>query len=317
MDQNTESVPCRPLAAGIYSKDTLNVVLENPALPATKRQRPAYLVPQTEEQWQKSRLVNGLATLEDVIDKAASLEDLNWRELHNWEKIVAIAATIVDLDVGIEEDAINFGTVYAGVLSYDTHRRDRATVLNLIRLLDRLYPGLGHRAFELLIIWNMPLSRIRLWTSKNFDDMFSKNSGLGIAPKQEPQISNILYIPFLVQIIRPQYSLKTIQRALKTKTLTQRDLVLCRETRRSYAPGFGTSPAIAEKDSDPGNTTHTAYPVAAHVRVLGYTAFEVSQELQRRASKAYKKQDICNLIESTRRDVIHSTTQLGAQLLDI
>ncbi|CAF3656456.1 unnamed protein product [Fusarium graminearum] len=141
--------------SGQTSTSSLRVVLENPAQPAARRQPPSCSIPENEEEWQSIRLQTGLDTLGSILGKVSSLvESWDRRELQEWEKIVIVAATIVDLRAGHDEKTLRFGELYAGRMTYETYRRDRAAVLNLIRLFDRLYAGLEHRAFEFLIIWS-------------------------------------------------------------------------------------------------------------------------------------------------------------------
>ncbi|KAF5018842.1 hypothetical protein F66182_9171 [Fusarium sp. NRRL 66182] len=227
-------------------EDELHVVLEDPLQPTSikKRQQPAYTIPPTEEQWR------------------SCLGSWDQRELKNWEKLVVIAATVVDLDRGQEEDKLQFGKAYDSRMSYITYRKDRAAVLNLIKLLDRLYASLEHRAFELL-------------------------------------------------------------RALKTKTLTQDDLDLFQETYRTRqcAPSLlstlgdfrtphckleATSSQPSQEllvpndyDSELASALHLdkMFPVVVNIHIKGYTTFNMPQELQRKASQADKKQEVCNIIE--------------------
>ncbi|KAF5022315.1 hypothetical protein F66182_5644 [Fusarium sp. NRRL 66182] len=137
------------------STDSLLVVLEDPAQPKPKRKRLSYSVPQTEEQWQSFRVVCGMDTPENLLSKAAEIDKLDQvGELQHWQRLVVIAATIVDLSTGTKEDKLELGKVYDRRPTYDTRRKDRAAVLNLIALLDCLYSALEHRAFELLVFWS-------------------------------------------------------------------------------------------------------------------------------------------------------------------
>ncbi|GKU05249.1 unnamed protein product [Fusarium langsethiae] len=314
----------------ISSAETgLNVVLENPAEPIKKRKRltrptqPTYTVPLTEEQWRKSRLAFGLATSQSILDKITGLEDWDKRELQNWEKILVIAATVVDLDRGQEDATLKLGKAYPGRMSYESYRKDRAAVLNLIKLLDRLYASLEHRAFELLVMWDMPLSSIRLWSSTAFNKLLSGLPEILLKPSEEIQASLTLYIPFLVQILRPQYSLDIIQKALKTRTLTQCDLDLFQKAYRtrqcvpSLLSTLGDSrtphcdleaatsqpsqePLVSSEDySDLADALHLdrMFPAIATIHIEGYTTFDISHELQRKASQASKEQGVCNIIK--------------------
>ncbi|KAF4448116.1 hypothetical protein F53441_8432 [Fusarium austroafricanum] len=312
------------------SYGNLNVVLENPARPPAKRKRHSYQVPQTEEHWQSRRMECGLATPKDILNKIESLKTWDRRKLLPWEKLVVVAATIVDLSTGQDEDTLKFGQVYTDYMSYNTRRRDRAAVLNLIRLLDRLYPNLEHRTFELLAIWDIPLSVIRIWTSSKFEEMYSEFSGNLLEPKKEIQASIPLYIPFLVHLLRPEYSLNTIQVALKTRTLTQDDLELFQDMCKSQQcvprllstlGDFRTphcqvevattqlsekSPTPEGSDSELGKSIRLdkTYSSIINTHIAGYTTFSISQELQRNASRANSEQEVCNRIKRCNTRII-------------
>ncbi|KAF4946200.1 hypothetical protein FSARC_14251 [Fusarium sarcochroum] len=182
-------------------------------------------VPEAEEEWRRARVTCGLNTPPSIIGKVFSLE--SWEQiigLQRWQRTVVIAANIVDISVGqVEEDDVTeLGKIYSRPPGYDTRRRDRATILSLINLFDRLYAGLEHRASELLVIWNTPLSNLRLWTSKKYQDLYSHFSHIILGRREEIQTAIPLYMPFLVHLVRLQYILKQIGRALNT-TLSQFD----------------------------------------------------------------------------------------------
>lgn len=136
----------------------LQIVLECPAQPrpAKRAKLLHWPVPQTEEQWQSARASCGLDTPESIIQKMAQLRDWGMGqpvELQHWQKLVVIAATVVDLSAGREEDAtLTLNRVHGRPHGYETSRKDVAAVLHLIELLDQVYPCLEHRAFELLVI---------------------------------------------------------------------------------------------------------------------------------------------------------------------
>ncbi|CVK92419.1 uncharacterized protein FMAN_07315 [Fusarium mangiferae] len=316
--------PQVPDAHHSSSQGSLRVVLQDPARPITRRERLPCSVPQTEEQWQSCRSAHGLDTLENILNKIARFEQLDRHELDPWEKLVIIAATIVDLSIGHDEDALELGRVYAYRLGYSTRRRDRAAVLGFIQLLDRLYAGLEHRAFELLVIWNVPPSSLRLWTSNSFEETFSEFSGTILEPKKEIQASVPFYIPFLVKLLRPQYTLNQIQKTLKTKALTSYDWDTFQRTCRdrqyvscllSTLGDFRTPHCQTETttsqpsqellapnhkdESDSSSAVHLdkLYRGILYVSITGYTTFDISHELRRQASRAEKEQSVCNRIE--------------------
>ncbi|KAG4258259.1 hypothetical protein FPRO03_03213 [Fusarium proliferatum] len=304
--------PQVPDAHQFSSQDSLRVVLQDPARPITRRERLPCSVPQTEEQWQSCRSAHGLGTPENILNKIERFEQLDRHELDPWEKLVIIAATIVDLSIGHDEDALELGRVYAYRLGYSTRRRDRAAVLGLIQLLDRFYAGLEHRAFELLVIWSC------------FEETFSEFSGTILELKEEIQASVPFYIPFLVKLLRPQYTLNQIQKALKTKALTpydwdtfqrtyrDRQCVPCllstlgdfrtphcqTETTTSQTPQELLAPNHKdESDSSCAMHLDKLYPGILYVPITGYTTFDISYELRRQASRAEKEQSVCNRIE--------------------
>lgn len=132
-------------------------LLEAPAQ-SKKRKRSASL-PQTEQQWQSSRVGCALVTPEHILDRVAPLVCLDLSRsghrrpvLQNWQKIVVVAAAIVDSFAGNDEDAaLALEKIHEHLPVYETRRKEEAAVLRLIGLFDRLYPALEHRAFELLV----------------------------------------------------------------------------------------------------------------------------------------------------------------------
>lgn len=134
------------------------IIFDRPTQPRpAKRQKVIHWsVPQTEEQWQSARAACGLDTSESIISNMTRLKDWDMSqtaELQPWQKLVVIAATIVDLTAGREEDAtLALDRVYGRSQGYETRRKDTSAVLRLIELLDDIYSCLEHRAFELLVI---------------------------------------------------------------------------------------------------------------------------------------------------------------------
>lgn len=325
------------------TEDELHFVFEDPLQPTSVKgqQQPVYTIPPTEEQWRSCRLSSGLANPQTMLNKIRNLESLYQRDLKNWEKIIVVAVAAVDLDREQNEDKLKYGKAYDSRLSSITYRKDRAAVLNLIKLLDRIYNSLEHRAFELLVIWgsyiyhlsqlavlftlllDIPLTKLRKWTSRTFDEFLSGLPEISFRPMKEEQASLALYIPFLVHLLRPQYTLDIIQKALKTRTLTQRDLDRFKESYRtrqcpptllSTLGNFRTPHCkLDATSSQPSQQLLTSneddpelkgalhldkmFPVVINIHIEGYTTFNISQELRRNASQAHKKQELCNKIE--------------------
>ncbi|CVL08117.1 uncharacterized protein FMAN_14219 [Fusarium mangiferae] len=230
---------------------------------------------------------------------------------------------IAEIGKGQDEDNLKYGKTYSSRMSSITYRKDRAAVLNLIKMLDRLYFRLEHRAFELLVIWDIPLTKLRKWTSRTFDEFLSSLPEVSFRPTAEEQASLAFYVPFLIQLIRPQYSLQVIQNALKTRTLTQQDLDRFKEnyrTRQCPPSLLGTlgdfrTPHCKldatssrpsqqlltsnEDDSDLDSALHLdkLFPAIVGIHIDGYTTFDLSLDLQRKASLAHRRQEVCNRIE--------------------
>ncbi|KAF4955442.1 hypothetical protein FGADI_4552 [Fusarium gaditjirri] len=189
-------------------------------------------------------------------------------------------------------------------------------------MLDRLYFRLEHRAFELLVIWDIPLTKLRKWTSRTFDEFLSSLPEVPFKPTAEEQASLTFYVPFLIQLLRPQYSLQVIQNALKTWTLTQQDLDRFQKNYRtrqcppsllgtlgdSRTPHYKLDAisrpsqqllALNDDDSELDRALHLdkMFPAVVGIHIDGYTTFDLSPELQRKASLASRRQEVCNRIE--------------------
>jgi hypothetical protein len=155
------------------------------------------------------------------------------------------------------------------------------------------------------------LSKLRLWTLRYFKEIFLEFPKILFEPKQEIQACVPLYLPFLVQLLRPEYTLNTIQRALKSKTLTRQDLDAFQQachTRQSVpslrfdSGGFQASQLPQESqalDHELGQALHIdkMFPADLNIAIAGYKVFDMSQELYQKASVAEKHQEICNRIE--------------------
>lgn len=180
------------------------------------------------------------------------------------------------------------------------------------------------------MLLDIPLPRLRLWTLKDFEELYSKFSEILLEPKEEIQASLALYIPFLVQLVRPQYTLEVIQRALKSEVGTLYDLEMFHRTyrTRNCVPAlfrtlgdFRTphhrieantpqssqeAPAHSGDESSLANTADLArmYPAVLKIHIAGYTTFNVLPELQHKASQADKRQKICNRVERHNTHII-------------
>jgi hypothetical protein len=162
--------------------------------------------------------------------------------LDHWEKLVFIAATVVDTHLGNEDVAqMTLAELHDGQLSRDTILRDQRIVLEVIKLTDCLYlQWKNELAFEVLILMgrftphssypepifsysvtDTPTSILRLQSSRKFD--LFKTDLQQCKPFTETKDFIKLYIPFLVRLIRPNYSLLDIQKALGTFLLNESD----------------------------------------------------------------------------------------------
>lgn len=142
-------------------------------------------------------------------------------------------------------------------------------------------------------------------------------------PRKEIQASAPFYVPFLVQLIRPQYTLDRIYKALNTNTLVQDDferfyevyrnqklrpcLLVTRGDHRTpfcqLAPPKPQQPSepqssSTQDDIDLGEIFHIdqMYTVTVYTSIAGYKAFNLSEELQKRASMAEKEQTVSTTI---------------------
>ncbi|KAH6869660.1 hypothetical protein B0T10DRAFT_568782 [Thelonectria olida] len=182
-------------------------------------------VPQSEEQWQSSREAFGLDTPENILDKATQLRNLDLNRntgarLEIWQELVFIAVTVVDSSIGKDTTQI-LTNIYGHLPTYSTCRQDKAAILRIIGFIDELYSYLEHRAFELLIVLNISLPTLRSTTHEKFQEL--KTVQKVYEPKEEIQASAPFYIPFLVWLVRPEYTLDQICNALGTHTLGQHE----------------------------------------------------------------------------------------------
>ncbi|RSL89675.1 hypothetical protein CDV31_015820 [Fusarium ambrosium] len=315
----------------------LQIIFDCPAQPrpAKRRKLLHWSVPQTEDQWQSARVACGLDTPESIVSKMTQLK--NWGmgqpvELQPWQKMVVIAATVVDLSAGKEEDAtLTLNRVYGRPHGYETRRKDVSAVLRLIELFDDIYSCLEHRAFELLVILNIPLSIIRLWTRKNFQQIKSQCPQT-MEPREEIQASAPFYIPFLVRLIRPQYTLDRIYKALNTNTLDQDEFSRFHEAYRNQklhsrllgtrghhrTPFCQLAPPKPQLPSEPQQSpsmqddfdldeifhVDQMYTVKVYTSITGYKTFNLSEELQKKASRAEREQTVSTTITTSSTRIV-------------
>lgn len=168
-------------------------------------------------------------------------------------------------------------------------------------------------------------------------------------PTKEVQASAPFYIPFLVSLLRPRYTLERIYKALNTNALDQDDLdrfhEVCRSqklrpcllgTRGDYRTPFcQLAPPRPKQPSEPqasssqdefglSNIFHVEKmcTVAVYIPMAGYTSFNLSEELQRRASRAKREQTVSatitkpgtRLVQFDWSDSIH--TPIADQVVD-
>ncbi|CAJ0552416.1 Ff.00g063950.m01.CDS01 [Fusarium sp. VM40] len=143
--------------------------------------------------------------------------------LDHWEKLIVIAATVVDVHLGNDELADKtLVELHQGQLCHDTIFRDRKTVLEVIKLTDCLYlQWKDDLAFEVLILMDTPTSILRLQSIQKFEKL--KRELQQCKPFTVTKDCLKFYIPFLVRLIRPNYSLSDIQMALGTSIFDERD----------------------------------------------------------------------------------------------
>ncbi|RSL37938.1 hypothetical protein CEP53_015340 [Fusarium sp. AF-6] len=170
---------------------------------------------------------------------------------------------------------------------------------------------------------DIPLSSLRLWTRKNFQQIKSQCPHT-IEPREEIQASTPFYIPFLVSLLRPKYTLNHIYAALNTNTLGRGDFERFHEVYRNrklrpcllvtrgdhqtpfcqlappkpqQQPSEPQSSSIQD-DFDLGEIFHVEqmYTVTVYTSITGYKTFNLSVELQKMASRAEKEQTISTTI---------------------
>ncbi|KAH7131190.1 hypothetical protein EDB81DRAFT_808097 [Dactylonectria macrodidyma] len=243
-------------------------------------------IPQDEQQWQIQRKLHGLDNPEHIVNKLAvfdarGLSCDSHPELEIWQQVVLFAASIVDLHFGQDKAAFSRG-VLGGRLTSVPQKRATTAVLRLIKSLDRLYPHLKHRAFELLVFLDVPISMLQRWPRRDFERLetfFPRDT----KPPDEIEASVPLYIPFLVKLLRPMYPLEQICVALKTNTLGK-----CEFDKfwKSIQSSKGDK-EVSMLDLVQPNYFSVTSPLRT---IQHYATFHLSDELQKKAMEAGNRQ---------------------------
>jgi hypothetical protein len=156
------------------ASSSLEVVFENPQLRKSSAEPslelPGHFTSLIQDLSQEDSQLNrrrqqGLDNPRKVYDKLAKLKEIDLIQnpyqrdiLGHWEKLVIIAATVVDSYLGNEDVSTSTFTQLNGrKLSQETILRDQRMVRQIIKLIDELYLCWGHEfAFELLVLLGKP-----------------------------------------------------------------------------------------------------------------------------------------------------------------
>ncbi|KAI8398616.1 hypothetical protein FOFC_19831 [Fusarium oxysporum] len=281
----------------------------------------------------KKRREQGLDDPRKVWNQLAKLEKLDLTRypqqrvtLDPWHELVIIAATIVDEHLRNEDIALSTITQLNGKeLSRETIQRDKRVVREIIKLMDHLYLQWKHElALEIFILLDIPMSVLRLQSAQKFNVL--KLQLENHTPSTKIKCFLKLYIPFLVLLLRPEYRLSDIQKALRTSLFNQADWDTFREALHRPAPKYDPirdiwtnhkhvpsvqAPAISEIEpevpepqqriSTPNALTSNLelsefidykrnYPAKVHTPISGFKAFETSPDLQRKVAYASENQ---------------------------
>ncbi|GKU22983.1 hypothetical protein FLAG1_09494 [Fusarium langsethiae] len=304
----------RPDTSADAASSALQVIFENPQSPRPPGE-PSLELPSCftslikdlsqEEGQLRRRKEHGLDNAGRLRHKLARLRKIDLVRdqyqrliLDHWEKIIIIAATIVDSYLGNEILATSTITnLNGGELAYHTILKDRKVVREMIKLTDHLYVHWKHElAFEVPMLLDTPISTLRLQSTLKFNKL--ERLLQYCIPSTKIESCFKLYIPFLVLFIRPKYSLTDIETALQTSLLDQSDWdIFWRAVALEYNPIRDNwvpkhSPAATTNNLEmqeyidyKGN-----YPIKARIQVSGYKAFETSLDLQQKAALASKSQ---------------------------
>ncbi|KAF5023367.1 hypothetical protein F66182_4570 [Fusarium sp. NRRL 66182] len=300
----------------------LEVVFENPRLGKAPRE-PSLELPRhftslasdlSQETGQiERRRLQGLDNPRKIRHKLAQLKKIDLIRnphqqiiLDHWERLVIIAATIVDSHLGNKDIAASTITKLNGKeLSRDTILRDKRIIREIIKLTDELYLHWKHElALELLLLLDTPLSILRQQSTQKFDKftLLLKQC----TPSTKIKSSVKLYIPFLVLFLRPEYSLAAVQKALQTSLFDKSDWDAFWKASHGPAPVYDPirDVWVTEKPPDDlgliefidykGN-----YPAKLYVQISGFKVFEASLNLQEKAAQAGESQAGCTRTNSS------------------
>ncbi|EWG46533.1 hypothetical protein FVEG_06987 [Fusarium verticillioides 7600] len=304
----------RPSEISLQSPRELEFILEDPP---SRQETIARAGPSAELPRQFVSLVKDLS-YEDGQLKRRRGEDLDgprkvWKKLaklqkidltHNpyqrltlepWQELIIIAATRVDRHLGNNETAeATILQLNGKALARDTVIRDERVVQDVVQLADHLFLKWGHDfALEIPLLMNVPISILRQQGAQKFTQL----KLLLQEQKPSPKIKSFLklYLPFLVRLLRPQYELSDIQKALKTSLFSQTDWDTFRKALDGPAPEYDPirdawtvgEPSVEwSKFIDYGKN----YPTKACVPIIGFKAFETSPDLRRKVAYARENQ---------------------------
>ncbi|KAF5021096.1 hypothetical protein F66182_6885 [Fusarium sp. NRRL 66182] len=264
------------------ASSTLRVIFENPQLPRPPAE-PSLELPGCftslvkdllqEEGQVRRRKEQGLDDARRLRLKLARLKRIDLVRdryqsitLEHWEKIIVMAAAMVDNYLGNEILATSTITnLNRGKLAYHTILKDMKVVREMIKLTDHLYVHWKHEfAFEVPMLLDTPISTLRLQSATKYDEF-------------KRLLQQFLFI-------RPKYSLSDIQAALQTSLFGKSDWnVFWGAAALEYDP---IRDNWAPKQQ--GN-----YPATVRIQIFGFKTFETSLDLQQKAAHASKSQVGC------------------------
>ncbi|KAH7478484.1 hypothetical protein FOMA001_g9762 [Fusarium oxysporum f. sp. matthiolae] len=263
----------------------------------------------------------GLNDAEKLSFKLAQLKNLDLIHdpnqrfvLDHWQELVVIAATIVDSYLGHEDVAVLTTTHLNGSeLSRDTILRDKRVVREMIKLTDHMYLHWKYHglALELMVLLStafhlnlrsmfsyvaadIPLSVLRQQSTRKIQELQRLLEQCTPSPKIKSSVK--LYIPFLVLLLRPEYSLVDVQNALQTSLFHMSDWDLfCKTAALEYDPvrDVWTSRKLIpsrELEMQEFIDYKGNYPVEVRVPISGFKTFEASLDLQQKAARASQLQ---------------------------
>ncbi|SCN81990.1 unnamed protein product [Fusarium fujikuroi] len=308
--------PSRPSEIGLQSSRELEFILEDPPSrkETTARAGPSEELPHQfvslvrdlscDDGQLKRRRQEGLDGPRKVWEKLAKLKMIDLTRnpyqrltLEPWHELVIIAATRVDRHLGNNETAASTVLQLNGrVLARDTVTRDQRVVQDVIQLADHLYLHWKHDfALELPLLMNCPISFLRQQSTQKFAQLKLLLQEQKPSPKIKSSLK--LYLPFLVRLLRPEYGLSDIQKALKTSVFNQTDWDTFRKALDGPAPEYDPI-RDAWTAGGPSNGLELSefidygknYPAKVHIPIFGFKAFETSPDLQRKVAYASENQ---------------------------